>query len=554
MAVEGMNDYTVAQKVDIEASLDEIDTALSAMSAFVGSSDMDPEGDAFSAYMHTWNDQGSFQVSYSSLAALEYALGPGDETLERIMSGESVVSEVRKSEAYSGYFFDVVVPMSKDGRVVGALRSLVEASALVESEQVDSQVALLGSALIKGDETIVAVSSDTERSDKENIYEILAARGVSPEAVKQVRENVENEQDVSTVIVSDPRKDTVFFTSIRLDVNDWNIVNFTRSGDLAEHAQAIFWNTVLTGGALVGISIVVCAAVAAVINRFRRRALREARRYAILAEFSDTVLFEYSYDSDVLELTSNARSIFPLESLAVENYLKNGLPLLDVHEDDYHALTEMLRHPVLDEVQEMLCRVRVLTGEYRWFAFACRYVFDGARAYEAVGKIVDVDVQHKKEEQLEQMSQIDGLTTLYNKVTIEKRIELALSSCEHGTLFVIDVDRFKQVNDVYGHLEGDRVLRVVAQVIRDSFNSYDLVGRVGGDEFVAFARSSARESDIRAYFSSLEKHATEASAELEIEIGLSVGTAHYPQDGTSYQALFDIADETMYRDKSARRG
>ena len=98
--------------------------------------------------------------------------------------------------------------------------------------------------------------------------------------------------------------------------------------------------------------------VALVIGRFRRRAA-EAERYAVLAEFSDTVLFEYSYADDVLELTPNARNVFALDSLRRERYLKRDLKLVDFHEDDLAEIDQVLKHPSPPgETRESTVRVR----------------------------------------------------------------------------------------------------------------------------------------------------------------------------------------------------
>ena len=124
-----------------------------------------------------------------------------------------------------------------------------------------------------------------------------------------------------------------------------------------------------------------------------------------------------------------------------------------------------------------------------------------------------------------------------------------MRSCRPGALYVIDVDDFKQVNDSYGHSVGDRALSTVARILSDVFGSRGFVGRVGGDEFVAFVPLLKGSSDARDLQASLELRALAASAEMGFDLGMSVGAAFFPADGKSYQELFDAADNAMYEDK-----
>ena len=368
--------------------------------------------------------------------------------------------------------------------------------------------------------------------------------------VDKMQENVENDSDVATLAIGKRNGKTTFFTSVRLNENDWTIVNFTEENTIAEHSQVILHDTVVAGTVLVVISTIACIVVALVIGRFRRRALREADRYAVLAEFSDTVLFEYSYSDDVLELTPNARSVFSLDSLRREHYLERGIPLIDFHEEDVSLVGEILENPAPSgEARHAIVRARTLTGEYRWFSIKCRYLYEGQEPYAAVGKMVDITQQRALEEQLVRQSQIDGLTKALNKVTVEEKIAASLAAHDSGLLFMIDVDDFKQINDSNGHLVGDQVLAAIARALFDVFRCDDPVGRVGGDEFVAFARGADEADVVDAKRRALRDRTEFITKDLGVSVSLSIGVARYPHDGTTYQELFDAADRAMYREK-----
>ena len=290
------------------------------------------------------------------------------------------------------------------------------------------------------------------------------------------------------------------------------------------------------------------------VGRIRKRARRSAERYEVLAEFSDTVLFEYSYPRDTLELTPNARGMFSLSSLSAEGYLAKGIPLIDFLEDDYKRVRMAFENPAPpNELRTITCRARVLSGEYRWFSFTCRYLYEGSQPYMAVGKIVDITKQRETEELLTRKSQMDGLTKTFNKMAFQEKMAALLPETGRGLLFVIDMDRFKQVNDEYGHSMGDRVLEEVARSLLDVFRHRDPVGRVGGDEFVAFLVGANDDAVIEAKREALSSLIAEASRSLGVPIALSVGVARYPQDGATYQELFDAADRAMYDEKNEGR-
>lgn len=556
MTTESMSDYTLAQKVEVESSIHETRGVLSSMRALAESIDLESQGEMYATYLQSWNEKGLFRVVYSSIEELEAGLEVNvlwkDEQIDiltRLKAGQSVVSEVRKSERYDGYYYSVAEPVVKDDRVVAVLRSVVDASTLLQTSQEDTQVTLISSLLVKKDGSIIPVRQNTEGLAGVNLFELLEERGCSLQAVDRVRSGIQKDNEVITTVIGSDGGSTVFMTIAPLGINDWNIVNFTEESDLARHAEHILEGTVTTGASLVGVGVAACVIMVFAVGGIRRRARRDAERYTVLAEFSDTVLLEYSYATDVLELTPNAREVFRLEELSAQSYLERGRSLIDVCEDDYDALVEALENPHPSETRVVLCRVRSISDEYRWFSFTFRYLYEGSQPYRAVVKIVDVDDQRKKEERLEHRLRLDGLTGVLNKLAVQERIEAMLNAGDPGILFVIDVDDFKLVNDSYGHLAGDRALATIARVLREVFDRRGVVGRVGGDEFSAFVLSDDGLSDAREIQATLRAQAKAVSLEMGFDLGMSVGTAFFPQDGKTYQELFDAADSAMYEEK-----
>jgi len=125
-------------------------------------------------------------------------------------------------------------------------------------------------------------------------------------------------------------------------------------------------------------------------------------------------------------------------------------------------------------------------------------------------------------------------------------------------VLMLDVDRFKDVNDNHGHEAGDRALKVVARVLSQAVRPNDLCARYGGDEFVVLlANCDVHQADRRA--AELKRQVAalrfEASPGEAMPLRISVGASVYPEDGSTFDALLAVADRRMYNDKTmARRG
>ena len=124
------------------------------------------------------------------------------------------------------------------------------------------------------------------------------------------------------------------------------------------------------------------------------------------------------------------------------------------------------------------------------------------------------------------------------------------------SLMVMDLDNFKEINDNHGHHVGDRALREVATVLRSGIRPYDICVRYAGDEFiVVLSGCSADEAERKRVElqSAIDDVVFEARAGKRLQLGISIGTAVFPQDGESYEALLATADSRMYQDKSGRK-
>ncbi len=176
------------------------------------------------------------------------------------------------------------------------------------------------------------------------------------------------------------------------------------------------------------------------------------------------------------------------------------------------------------------------------------------------GLIESEDAQVEAENKIKRLAMHDVLTGLANRMwfrqALQEAMERAAAQETKLAVLMIDLDRFKPVNDRYGHLVGDLVLKEVAQRLRKVGRAGELRGRFGGDEFVAIVEYDSDDAIPRNVGERLVKSLAEPMylQGLTVEIGGSVGIAIYPSDATNSEELVGKADMALYRAKSDGRG
>ena len=184
---------------------------------------------------------------------------------------------------------------------------------------------------------------------------------------------------------------------------------------------------------------------------------------------------------------------------------------------------------------------------------------DNLRVLLAVaGKLGTFIENALKYEQAAASASTDFLTGLANARALNLQLENELARSHRQstalTVLVADLDGFKDINDRYGHLEGDAVLRAIACVLRDNCREYDFVARMGGDEFVVLL-PGMEEADVIAKIAHLNTAVGDAGRRVvpESRLGLSIGQARFPVDGRTAEQLLAEADQRMYAAKTMRK-
>ncbi len=153
-----------------------------------------------------------------------------------------------------------------------------------------------------------------------------------------------------------------------------------------------------------------------------------------------------------------------------------------------------------------------------------------------------------KELDLEHQAQIDPLLGAYNKKATEQYIYDHLNKNKAGSLLMIDLDNFKAINDNFGHLYGDDVLKEAYLKIVNNFRSDDIIGRVGGDEFVVFIVNLLSREELARKAEDLcqQLQQTYQQEGIKVTISCSIGIANAPEHGLVFEELYQKADLAMY--------
>lgn len=178
---------------------------------------------------------------------------------------------------------------------------------------------------------------------------------------------------------------------------------------------------------------------------------------------------------------------------------------------------------------------------------------------QSIGFVRDLTQQHAARKRIDELAYSDVLTGLPNRLLLSQRVESALRAARPGVggfaILVLDLDRFKVINDSLGHDFGDRVLRLVAARLQICLRQSDMLCRLGGDEFVVYVHASdsaAAENVARRMLQEMQQPFSLDGMSFSIQC--SIGVALYPQDGVSLDELIKQADSAMYRVKERGRG
>lgn len=285
------------------------------------------------------------------------------------------------------------------------------------------------------------------------------------------------------------------------------------------------------------------------------RLLEDERiKMQFFASLSKELPFEYNYASSVLTFSE-----FSANKLGVASVIVDPL-----HNDMLCSLSSAAARRKIKELADAATPQETLFSfdlkvkmdrKVRWQRLICRVLFSKDKhpvRIGLIGKLQDVHEERIEMLRLQYKASHDTLTELDNRNYAQEKIvnKLMTSPADRNFIMIIvDVDYFKLANDNYGHAFGDRVLKYMANILRQSVRKEDITARIGGDEFMVFMEYT---SDMTAQ---VERIFHSMLGELDdFQLSVSMGIAGTAQTGRNYETLFHRADQALYAAKNAGRG
>lgn len=266
-----------------------------------------------------------------------------------------------------------------------------------------------------------------------------------------------------------------------------------------------------------------------------------------------------------------------LESDAAELGELFGYSAEEIKTDYHNSILELVNEEARDKLLSKLAEQLSVSDDIEWIFPAFHkngemlWVLNrGHRVRRENGQeslyglLVDItklkyeyDAEKNEVSELQELAQKDSLTKIYNASITRKLVEEYIDDGKtaKGALLIIDLDDFKQINDQYGHMFGDAILIQVAQTIRKLFRSKDIVGRIGGDEFLVLMKDVSDKEIVRKRCRQLNKGLQEIcdGKVSDCKPSCSIGVAFLPDHAESYFNLFCCADRALYHAKDAGR-
>jgi len=279
-----------------------------------------------------------------------------------------------------------------------------------------------------------------------------------------------------------------------------------------------------------------------------------ARNQVIIRQ-TEGIIFEWDLQADTIICSDKMKERFGYE-LTTEGFSRHWRMGSHFHPDDFPLLQQKFSN-LLNRSHTANADARIVTreGRYLWSRIRATSVFDeNGKATHIIGIIHDINELKSDALALKKQAQRDSLTKLFNKASTQQAVSEYLDQMGTDSLaamLVLDLDNFKTVNDTHGHLYGDAVLTQIGNTLLSLFRAQDVIGRIGGDEFLIFLKNVPSWEMVQERCQLLLNTFRSQLQSLMpgLPVSVSIGCAMAPTHGLGYGDLFRHADEALYSAK-----
>ena len=481
---------------------------------------------------------------------------------QECMKNKKASSEIKKSALIEEMICIIAVPILKDGEAIGVLYGCTDLkvfniyeNTILENEKTYIQV-------IDPDGTYIVKEPSGILGKRDNIFDGLS-RVESQTSLQEIQEKVKNEEPTYIEISDGECRETVCFTPLKL--NHWCVVTVMDQSRITNSIDYILGHDVYIMIIRVTVGVLLLSFLILYfswqekrqIEEFNERLLIDEKLFRIASEKSGVIIMSYIIKTKQLHFINPDMFGLKLPD-KIDNAPENFVHYLsdknkNLHEELHTILKNMengegkrtffvtVKH---SDQEELILRIQLTSlfgtnGEIR----------------QCIGVIEDAtETQHLREK-----ADRDSLTGLYNRSYAVEKINGMLQEfspapeCVHACV-LMDLDNFKKLNDTLGHQKGDQALQDVANILRQHFREYDIVCRLGGDEFLVFVQNIPRNVIEKNIGSLLKKLTlTYEKEEKKVCITVSAGIYLVKEPGHDFRELYQKADETLYRVKNSSK-
>ncbi|MFA5059888.1 MAG: diguanylate cyclase [Candidatus Omnitrophota bacterium] len=380
--------------------------------------------------------------------------------------------------------------------------------------------------------------------DRKKFSELLAKKGFvrRKELVLKRRDGTLAYVQITATAVKDKRGKVRWFDGIIEDVTKFRREQ-ERFRHIFENSPVAIWEEDLS-------------AVLQLIRRLQKQGTKDLRKYFL----SHPAIVAHAFRNiKILDINKAALQLYGAKNKKelVKNFGKTfAAGALEILTDEFLTLakgeknfsTELKSRTIDGKMRDVLLRVSVPDGYERSLS-------------RVIVTLEDITERKQLERHLKKVAQQDGLTKLFNSRAISKRLDEELIRAKRYNLnlscLMLDVDYFKVINDKFGHQKGDQILKRVATLIKTSLRRSDIVGRYGGDEFLAILTQTKPENAKIA----AERIRQLVTAQrfpsyknIPTKITVSIGVSGYPhKDVKDFRNLISNADKALYLAKGSGR-
>ena len=273
------------------------------------------------------------------------------------------------------------------------------------------------------------------------------------------------------------------------------------------------------------------------------------QKYEIAIEATGSFIWEINIIEKTMMFTKNFIDLVGQRIFKKQNIYE----IIDgaVHKDDRDILVNEIKACINKSKETIDVQIRIIDKESHINWYLIRGKFIRTKGRELIhGVLIDINDIKEKEEQIKFLADHDPLTKLYNRRKLTETLDIELGKENKGALVLLDLDNFKKVNDVLGHSYGDKLLKYIANMIKNLAPENSVTFRYGGDEFLILIREE-NDLKIEGHVQTIRKafEKTIIVDNLENNITVSMGIVQYPRDGNYADELLLKADIALYTAK-----